>query len=115
MSILWTVTLLLVLISMTEGHRDPFTTLVNYELKQRKTTGVESSKYHLLPLRLTGQQQHFLQTPTTEEVVIAEAIVHWITPNSSLKFPEFDLSQKVRITIEEETLSSAPAKNVFSR
>lgn len=32
--------------------------------------------------------------------------MHWINTNSSLLFPLFDLTQKVRLTIEEENLST---------
>ena len=63
--------------------------------------GLNESQYHLLPFRLTGDQQHFLQTPNADEMIYAEVVVHWIGKNSSLDFPSFDLTQKVRIMIEE--------------
>ena len=96
-------TLLLLTLLLVQGSnsKDAFSTLVNYETKLRKMAGVNESQYHLLPFRLNGDQQHFLQTPTTDEMIYAEIVVHWIGRNSSLDFPSFDLTQKVRIMIEE--------------
>ena len=42
-------------------------------------------------------------------------MAHWITPNSTLKFPEFDLNQKVRITVEEEGSLTVPAKIIMTK
>jgi hypothetical protein len=58
--------LLLTLLSLSQAHgRDPFTTLVGYEAKQRTAAGVGDSQYRLLPFRMTGEAQHFLQAPRT--------------------------------------------------
>jgi hypothetical protein len=61
--------------------------------------GLSENEYHLLPFRLSGDKQHFIQAPETDQLVYAEVVVHWIGANSSLRFPTFDLKQKVRIII----------------
>jgi len=33
----------------------------------------------------------------------------------ALQFPKFDLTQKIRLTIEEETLSNVPHKAILTR
>ena len=43
-------------------------------------------------------------------------MVHWISANSSLEFPSFDLSQKVKLVVEEESDSSSlQVKTVFNK
>lgn len=95
--------------------KDPFTEFVAYEAKQRKMAGVNESQYHLLPFRLAGEQQDFLMTPTMDEMIYTEVVVHWIGSNSSLNFPSFDLSQKIRIIIQEENFSTTPFKNILTK
>lgn len=80
--------------------RDPFTTLVNYEHNQRLSAELGDSQYQLLPFRVSGSPQHFIQAPKVDEIINVEVIVHWISNNSVVGFPEFDLSQKVRLVIE---------------
>jgi hypothetical protein len=44
-----------------------------------------------------------------------EVVVHWITSTGTLKFPLFDLTQKVRMTIEEETYGAALQKPTLTK
>lgn len=59
-----TLVVLMTLVAWQVDSRDAFTTLVTYEAKQRSFADVGDSQYHLLPFRLSGQPQHFLQAPT---------------------------------------------------
>ena len=52
--------LLLSLLLVCAAPKDAFTTLVSHEIKQRQMAGLTSDQYHLLPLRINGDQQHFL-------------------------------------------------------
>ena len=88
---------------------------MTYEAKQRVAAGVADNQYRLLPFRLTGDHQHFIRAPVNNESLRVEVVVHWIDANSSLVFPGFDLGQKVRLIIEEETLSAAPTRPILTR
>jgi hypothetical protein len=59
-----TLVALMILAAWEVHSRDAFTTLVTYEAKQRSSADVGDSQYHLLPFRLSGEPQHFLQAPT---------------------------------------------------
>jgi hypothetical protein len=91
--------LLLAVLTLTTA-RDPFVTLVSYENNQRLSAEVGDAQYHLLPFRVSGKPQHFIQAPQLNECLNVEVIVHWLANGSRLEFPEFDLTQKVRLVIE---------------
>lgn len=92
--------LLLAFFALEVSGNDPFSTLISYEVKQRTNFGVGDRHYRLLPFRVSGgESQHFLQTPNSNESIYGEIVVHWINSNGSLRFPSFDLSQKVRLII----------------
>jgi hypothetical protein len=59
-----TLPILLLFTALSVSARDPYSTLVAYETKQRTNAELGNSQYHLLPFRLTGTPQHFLETPT---------------------------------------------------
>lgn len=55
--------LLFVCLASEVCARDPFGILVEHETKQRKMAGLSENEYHLLPFRLSGEKQHFIQAP----------------------------------------------------
>lgn len=89
------------IVIQVHARGDPLSTLITYEEKQRSLAQLDSNDYSLIPFRLADTPQHFVLAPQTDETLSVEVVVHWITPNSSLKFPQFDLTQKVRLIIEE--------------
>ena len=95
--------------------KDHFKNFVAYEAKQRLSAQLQEDQYHLLPFRIINEPQHFLQMPTDDEVMSAEVAVYWINQNSSLDFPTFNLTEKVRIIIEEDSISSMNMKPVMTR
>lgn len=55
--------ILLTLMLQLASPRDPFITLVSYENSQRMSAELGDSQYSLLPFRVSGKPQHFIQTP----------------------------------------------------
>ena len=108
-------TLLLLVLTCSVSPRDPFVTLVAYENNQRMSAEVGDSQYHLLPFRVSGKPQHFIQAPQANYCLNVEVLVHWISNVSRLYFPEFDLTQKVRLVIEEESVGATLKKSVLTK
>ena len=107
--------LLMTLAILASCSKDHFKNFVAYEAKQRLNAQLQEDLYHLLPFRIHNEPQHFLQMPSFDEVMSAEVAVHWINQDSSLDFPTFNLTEKVRIIIEEESISSVNQKSVMTR
>jgi hypothetical protein len=76
---------------------------------------LDSNDYSLIPFRLADSPQHFILAPIVDETLSIEVVVHWISVDSMLKFPQFDLTQKVRLTIEEETYGSSQRKPTLTK
>ena len=93
--------LLLILVLQVDARNDPLSTLVAYEEKQRSGADLDSNDYSLIPFRLSNTPQTFLIAPNVDETISVEVGVHWISNTGVLQFPLFDLTQKVRMTIEE--------------
>jgi len=93
--------LLLILVLQVDARNDPLSTLVAYEEKQRSGADLDSNDYSLIPFRLSNTPQTFLIAPNVDETISVEVVVHWISNTGVLQFPLFDLTQKVRMTIEE--------------
>lgn len=92
---------LLVNLLSGQGRNDPFKTLISYEEKQRASAEIDSSDYTLIPFKLADKSEHFVLAPVGDETLNIEVAVHWINSDFVLRFPQFDLAQKVRLTIEE--------------
>lgn len=107
--------LAILMILQVQCGADPYSTFINYEEKQRISAQLGDGDYHLVPFRLTSQPQHFILSPSADEELSVEVVVHWIVNGSALAFPSFDLKQKIRVTIEDETLTSAPAKPILNK
>lgn len=90
---------LLVGLGLSLGRNDPFQTLIQYEEKQRGSAEIDSNDYTLIPFKLSDRSQHFVLAPPVDETLNLEVAVHWLNSDSGLKFPQFDLTQKVRLTI----------------
>lgn len=105
----------LLLVSGGLARNDPLTTLIAYEEKQRVGAQLDSSDYSLVPFRLAHTSQLFILAPPIDETISAEVVVHWITPSGGLKFPLFDLTQKVRLTLEEETYGATLQKPTLTK
>ena len=58
--------LILVFASLASCAKDPFTTLVAYEAKQRLTAEVDEKQYHLFPFKISQEPQNFLHIPETD-------------------------------------------------
>jgi hypothetical protein len=95
------VVVLLALIASTASKADPYATLIAYENSQRLTAQLAGRESHRLPFRLADVPQHFIQAPQSDESISVEVVVQWIGNNSVLQNPGFDLTQKVRLVIEE--------------
>jgi len=54
---------LLFLITQIASQKDPFSILIAYEDNQRISAGVGESHYQLLPFRVSGTSQNFIQAP----------------------------------------------------
>ena len=93
--------LLLILVLQVDARNDPLSTLIAYEEKQRSGADLDSNDYSLIPFRLSNTPQTFLIAPNGDETISVEVVVHWISNTGVLQFPLFDLTQKVRMTIEE--------------
>lgn len=98
-----------------QSKNNPLSTLIAYEEKQRATAQLDSNDYNLIPFRLSNESQHFILAPTVDETLSVEVVVHWIATDSTLKFPLFDLAQKVRLTIEEETYGPTIQKPAITK
>ena len=61
------------------------------------------------------KSEHFVLAPLVDETLNIEVAVHWINSDSGLKFPQFDLAQKVRLTIEEETFGVAQQRPIITK
>jgi hypothetical protein len=98
---MFVVTVLVTLLLVAGGlaRNDPLATLIAYEEKQRTGAQLDSSDYSLVPFRLAHAPQVFILAPPVDETISVEVVVHWITPSGGLKFPLFDLTQKVRLTL----------------
>jgi hypothetical protein len=106
---------LLLLLVQGQPRNDPFTTLIAYEEKQRTAAQVDTDDYTLVPFRLASQAQHFVLAPTADETLSIEVAVHWVTKMGGLRFPLFDLTQKVRLTIEEETFGASRQRPILTK
>ncbi len=107
---------LVTLLLLNGGHarNDPLTTLIAYEEKQRTGAQLDSNDYSLVPFRLAHAPQTFIIAPSADETLSVEVVVHWIS-GGDIKFPLFDLTQKVRLTIEEETYSATLQKPALTK